>query len=300
MHKAKIIISMIMALILTLIPVYVDAIAASGVQIAVNDSPVNLPQSVAFVDENSRTQVTIEAIAEMLRAEYVLSEYGANLRRENTNIVITAGDKALIINGDVLTMDTVPVQKSGMLYAPIRFIAEGLGYMVEWDQENHRVNIFDGGYRVIGYFRSSSGFDSRPSYTVKILSVEELVNYHRENTVFFDGRFDGEGNRVTHPMETEIFLNTDMYNKEFFDNYFLVFVVQRVSSISTSVELRSVDLNESSITIEIGFFTPTRGGVAVTAVDHIVLKMDNSQLDKEIALRHIRDPLPRTEDIFSN
>ena len=67
--------------------------------------------------------------------------------KEKTEVVITIGSKIMerAINGvyDKIMMDAAPFIEENRTMLPIRFVAEALGFTVEWDHENRTVILMD-------------------------------------------------------------------------------------------------------------------------------------------------------------
>ncbi|WP_165822603.1 stalk domain-containing protein [Paenibacillus montanisoli] len=55
------------------------------------------------------------------------------------NITMKAGQQAVTVNGEKLTMPKAPVKLEGMTYVPLRFIGEQLGAKVEWQPKEQAV-----------------------------------------------------------------------------------------------------------------------------------------------------------------
>ncbi|WP_051273714.1 stalk domain-containing protein [Desulfotruncus alcoholivorax] len=72
-------------------------------------------------------------------------------------VELTVGNKEIRSNGQAKTMDTAPLLKAGRTYLPARWVAEALGYQVDWDAKNQVVLCWPKGAEkpdvssVIGY-----------------------------------------------------------------------------------------------------------------------------------------------------
>jgi len=96
----------------------------------------------AFADENSRIQVPLRPVAEALGAEV---EWNAK-----TGEITVAGEKTVklglgrntcLVDGGEYTMDTAPVAYQGYTFVPLRFVAEALGFTVDWEPAGRVVTI---------------------------------------------------------------------------------------------------------------------------------------------------------------
>lgn len=57
-------------------------------------------------------------------------------------IKIKINSNMLVKNGTQLFMDTFPFLKEGRTFVPVRFIAEALGYNVDWNNETQEITIY--------------------------------------------------------------------------------------------------------------------------------------------------------------
>lgn len=64
-----------------------------------------------------------------------------NLMKGGIIISLAPGGNIMYVNDTPLRMDAVPVLREGRVYLPARYIAEALGYQVEWDGERQAVII---------------------------------------------------------------------------------------------------------------------------------------------------------------
>ncbi len=59
----------------------------------------------------------------------------------STVVKLTVGEKVLLLNGTERTMDVAPVNVSGRVFLPARFVAEAFGYRVQWLESERQVLI---------------------------------------------------------------------------------------------------------------------------------------------------------------
>lgn len=59
----------------------------------------------------------------------------------STVVRLTVGKKGLLLNGVARSMDVAPVNVSGRVFLPARFVAEAFGYQVQWLEATHEVLI---------------------------------------------------------------------------------------------------------------------------------------------------------------
>ncbi|MEW6623534.1 MAG: exo-beta-N-acetylmuramidase NamZ domain-containing protein [Bacillota bacterium] len=117
---------------------------ALGEQIAVKVSgnPISF-DSPPFIDGNNRLMVPLRAIAESMGAivhynpltrEILISGHGRTIQ-------FTVNSPNAIVNGEVNTMDTIPVINHSRTLAPARYVGEYLGAKVHWSPELRSVLI---------------------------------------------------------------------------------------------------------------------------------------------------------------
>lgn len=59
------------------------------------------------------------------------------------NIKLIAGRRQILVNNELVEIDVAPIQMNDRTLVPLRFIAEQLGYNVDWNDETEVVTIFD-------------------------------------------------------------------------------------------------------------------------------------------------------------
>ncbi len=59
----------------------------------------------------------------------------------STVVKLTVGEKVLLLNGTVRAMDVAPVNVSGRVFLPARFVADAFGYQVQWLESSREVLI---------------------------------------------------------------------------------------------------------------------------------------------------------------
>ena len=106
---------------------------------------------VAPVIENSRTLMPLRFIAEAMGAtvEWDGATSTATLTEGETKVVITLGSTTAYANGTAKTLDAPAESRNGRTLLPVRFIAENLGYEVDYDHEDHSAVIDSG--RIVLY-----------------------------------------------------------------------------------------------------------------------------------------------------
>lgn len=99
-----------------------------------------LLDAAPFISQEGRTLVPIRFVSEAMD-----NEVGWNGEtREvtiNNNIVLQIDSVNAYVDGNQTTLDTAPVIVNDRTMVPIRFISEGLGYEVGWNEETREVTI---------------------------------------------------------------------------------------------------------------------------------------------------------------
>ena len=93
--------------------------------------------------KDMRTIVPLRFISEKLgfTVEYVEDTEDIIIKKDDVVIKIKLGEASYTLNGEVKTMDTEPIIEGDLTYVPVRFVAEALGYNVEWDEQYFIVNV---------------------------------------------------------------------------------------------------------------------------------------------------------------
>ncbi len=102
-----------------------------------------LESDVAPEIDNDRVLVPLRVIFEVLDADvYWNGETGAiTVAKGDNEIVFEVNSTDVIVNGEVKTMDTAAKTTNNRTLIPLRFLAEELGYTVNWDGETREVTV---------------------------------------------------------------------------------------------------------------------------------------------------------------
>lgn len=96
---------------------------------------IDFPDAQPFIDDNDRTQIPIRAVAEMLdcTVDWDGETKTVTVTRWNDDVVsLVIGSDIMTVNGEQLQMDTAAIIKDDRTYIPVRFVAEAVGYEVDW------------------------------------------------------------------------------------------------------------------------------------------------------------------------
>ncbi len=94
--------------------------------------------------ENARTMVPLEGLCEKLNAQVTLDKENEGkiyIEDDYTRVELSVDDTVALVHKKYdfsgiplkVTLDAVPKNVKGILYIPLRFVAESLGAKVEWD-----------------------------------------------------------------------------------------------------------------------------------------------------------------------
>ncbi len=98
---------------------------------------------VAPVLVNDRTMLPIRFVAEALGARVAWNQdtKTVTIVLDNTEIQLTVGETKALVNGAEVALDTASFIENNRTYMPLRFVAENLGALVEWNGEAQKVTI---------------------------------------------------------------------------------------------------------------------------------------------------------------
>jgi hypothetical protein len=113
-----------------------------------NQTPGISMDAAPYIDPASgRTLVPVRYLADALGAT---TNWDADTQEVTVatavyNIAMTIGSTTLAVNGQAQTMDVAPVINNGRTYLPARWVAEALGYQVDWNAQYQIVIIWPNG-----------------------------------------------------------------------------------------------------------------------------------------------------------
>ena len=97
----------------------------------------------APIIQNDRTLLPLRAVVEGLGGSVTWEEetQTAIFAKGEKVIFMTIGSKTAFVNTTEYTLDTEPVIIDGRTMLPIRFVAENLGFQVEWDENTRTITV---------------------------------------------------------------------------------------------------------------------------------------------------------------
>lgn len=115
----------------------------SGLKIFLNNRKIIFEDNKAVIDkEASRVLVPIDFINYSLEQKVEIKKDGSINIEGDKKIKLYIGKKNAIVDSSKIELDTFTKKINSILYVPLRFIAENLGFKVEWDQENYAVKLY--------------------------------------------------------------------------------------------------------------------------------------------------------------
>jgi hypothetical protein len=90
---------------------------------------------------NGRVLLPVRSICNMFKINLEWDS-ATNTVTVNNNIKFTLDSNVAVINGNVITMDTEPLNIDGRIFLPARVIVEAIGKKVGWNSETRTMYIF--------------------------------------------------------------------------------------------------------------------------------------------------------------
>ncbi|WP_282942594.1 DUF5050 domain-containing protein [Paenibacillus sp. RC67] len=120
-----------------------NAATDSNISITVNGVEVFADTPSFIQTDVGVTFVPIRVVSETLGANVKWNESTGSvlIKKAETELELTANQSIAKINGQNVRLEAPPVMQNGRLMVPIRFISEGLGVKVSWNQPSRTVNL---------------------------------------------------------------------------------------------------------------------------------------------------------------
>ncbi|MCF2716395.1 copper amine oxidase N-terminal domain-containing protein [Paenibacillus sp. UKAQ_18] len=113
-----------------------SAQAQTPIHLKVNDHYVlyTYPAS-PFVDTKGRLLIPLQAAEDILggKVTYNAANKTASVDLLGRNVTTTIGSPEISVNGEPVTMDTVPIMKSNAMFLPVSILLEDTDAKMEWD-----------------------------------------------------------------------------------------------------------------------------------------------------------------------
>jgi hypothetical protein len=103
-------------------------------QVISPDLPIFFEAPPVIID--GKAFLPIRPVSEAFGAAVIWDEEAqtVTVSREDATVVCTIGSDTAYVDGEAVTIDTVPALIAGRTFVPLRFIAETLGLRVEWEE----------------------------------------------------------------------------------------------------------------------------------------------------------------------
>jgi len=112
---------------------------ASSVTITVNGQPVQFDQPP--VERAGRVYVPLRGVFERLGASVVYENGQINATRGSTTVQLNIGSTTAIVSGQQVSLDSPPFLIGARTLVPLRFVAQALGAVVNYNNSNQTVAI---------------------------------------------------------------------------------------------------------------------------------------------------------------
>lgn len=115
--------------------------SSDAVNVTVGGNPISFDVPPQIID--GTTMLPVRLALEPLGAEFTWNEryQTVTIRANGKNIVLTIGAEIAVVDGEVSPLLKPAMIIDGRTLIPIRFVAEKLGYIVDWDNETRTVII---------------------------------------------------------------------------------------------------------------------------------------------------------------
>lgn len=128
-------------LFLCLFPVMANA--DSSPSIVLDGVTINQQSGAPAENIGKTVMVPIRIVSENLgyQVKWEKATQTVRILKGNSSIQMTAGEDAATVNGNRVTLDSPPLIKQGTTLVPLRFVGEGMGLRVGWDNGTKTVSL---------------------------------------------------------------------------------------------------------------------------------------------------------------
>lgn len=249
-------------------------------------TPGDFMERKVFIDEQARTYAPVEMLEELLRCSHV--NQGQNdekiiIRRNDKELKFNIAEKKMYesnsdeaISANVYLLSEVEnmvspgtpfsdVEIPYKFYVPVRLVAEAFGFSVDWDATNHKVIITE--------------------------DIDYLINHNPNNYLYVGQHRHGAIEKITSKTEFDTFLSSvtelssDTYNDDFFNEHFLIVIINSCLACETAPEITGVKITDA---IDIFMLDDEHDYLDIPSdtedANVILLEMSLSDLTKEVKL----------------
>ncbi len=124
------------------------ASAASNIAIVLDGKTIQGDAAPYITSDSNVTMVPLRLISENLGAAINWNQQTSTvtITSDSKKLVLTAGQQTATVNDQSVSLDTSVQIRGGRVMVPLRFIGEGLGLTVNWNQSNQTVTLRTSGY----------------------------------------------------------------------------------------------------------------------------------------------------------
>ncbi|MGM1021049.1 MAG: copper amine oxidase N-terminal domain-containing protein [Bacillota bacterium] len=111
---------------------------AIPIQLKINDFYILYTQpEPPFVDSKGRLLIPLKAVEDLMggKVAYNPADRTATIGLLGRSVSAAIGSKSIRINGESVTMDTVPVMKENVMFLPVSVLVKDTGAKMEWDAQ---------------------------------------------------------------------------------------------------------------------------------------------------------------------
>jgi hypothetical protein len=122
------------------------AIASDEIKVFVNGSEMSFPDQKPVINSDNRTLVPVRFVSQALGAAVGWTEASKKVTVELGDKVLTLaiGKREATVGAYTITLDTAAALMNDRTMVPLRFISEGLGANVQWDDSTRTIYITTG------------------------------------------------------------------------------------------------------------------------------------------------------------
>lgn len=162
----------------------------------------NVTFSDVIISSGGRTLLPLRSLLTNLGVqndnEHILwnsAEKSVTILKDTTKIKLVQGNDTAYVNDIPVKLDVPPVgYKNGKTYIPVKFVAQSLGEIVDWDSNTKSVTIKDPRTVTVGTAEELvTAMDSDTKIILKkgVYNLSKMKQEYSENKVFWEGVFDG-------------------------------------------------------------------------------------------------------------
>ncbi|AET57927.1 hypothetical protein HPL003_05810 [Paenibacillus terrae HPL-003] len=96
-----------------------------------------------FVDKKNRLLIPLQAAEDILggKVTYNATSKTATVDLLGRNVTVTIGSPEISVNGEPVTMDTVPIMKSNAMFLPVSILLKDTDAKMEWDPKRELLSL---------------------------------------------------------------------------------------------------------------------------------------------------------------